>query len=123
MAAVSEKTSIEPSDGDDGLKDRKIADEETVISEKRITDLEHVPISQEDLDTLRRTPGPINLAAYLIAICELVERFSYYGVTAVLVNFIQQVREQCLMLRRLQAVARPRARMLIRLVSLISSPC
>ncbi|EJD42453.1 peptide transporter PTR2A [Auricularia subglabra TFB-10046 SS5] len=39
---------------------------------------------------LRRIPDDIPWNAYLIAIIELAERFSYYGATVVFVNFIQQ---------------------------------
>ncbi|KAG0142781.1 hypothetical protein CROQUDRAFT_662105 [Cronartium quercuum f. sp. fusiforme G11] len=46
--------------------------------------------SEDELQTLRRVPGSVNLAAYLIALVELVERFSYYGSTVVFTNFIQR---------------------------------
>lgn len=35
--------------------------------------------SEEELHTLRRVAGHINWAAYSVAVCELAERFSYYG--------------------------------------------
>jgi len=44
----------------------------------------------EEMQTLRRISGKIPWAAYTIAFVELCERFSYYGTTAVFVNFIQQ---------------------------------
>ncbi|KAI1478685.1 hypothetical protein K445DRAFT_68644 [Daldinia sp. EC12] len=46
--------------------------------------------TKEELDTLRRVKGPINLIIYTIAFIELCERFAYYGTTAVFVNFISQ---------------------------------
>ncbi|KAI0121911.1 PTR2-domain-containing protein [Daldinia grandis] len=46
--------------------------------------------TKEELDTLRRVKGPINLIIYTIAFVELCERFAYYGTTAVFVNFISQ---------------------------------
>ncbi|KAG9234524.1 putative peptide transporter ptr2 [Amylocarpus encephaloides] len=46
--------------------------------------------TEEDLATLRRVSGIIPWTAYTIAFVELCERFSYYGTTAVFVNFIQQ---------------------------------
>jgi POT family proton-dependent oligopeptide transporter len=46
--------------------------------------------TEEDMRTLRRVSGPIPWTAYTIAFVELCERFSYYGTTAVFVNFIQQ---------------------------------
>jgi POT family proton-dependent oligopeptide transporter len=44
----------------------------------------------EEMKTLRRISGKIPWSAYTIAFVELCERFSYYGTTAVFVNFIQQ---------------------------------
>jgi POT family proton-dependent oligopeptide transporter len=46
--------------------------------------------TDEEMHTLRRVSGKIPWAAYTIAFVELCERFSYYGTTAVFVNFIQQ---------------------------------
>ncbi|KAF3922872.1 hypothetical protein AA313_de0206474 [Arthrobotrys entomopaga] len=46
--------------------------------------------TEEDLATLRRVAGKVPWAAYTIAFVELCERFSYYGVTQVFTNFIQQ---------------------------------
>ncbi|RAQ68142.1 oligopeptide transporter [Aspergillus flavus] len=44
----------------------------------------------EELESLRRVAGSVKWTAYTIAFVELCERFSYYGTTAVFVNFIQQ---------------------------------
>ncbi|KAJ5915311.1 peptide transporter ptr2 [Penicillium verhagenii] len=46
--------------------------------------------TDEDLRSLRRIPGSISWVTYGIAFVELCERFSYYGTTAVFVNFIQR---------------------------------
>lgn len=46
--------------------------------------------TEEEMHTLRRVSGQIPWAAYTVAFVELCERFSYYGTTAVFVNFIQQ---------------------------------
>ena len=46
--------------------------------------------TEEEMHTLRRVSGKIPWAAYTVAFVELCERFSYYGTTAVFVNFIQQ---------------------------------
>ncbi|KAE8149096.1 POT family-domain-containing protein [Aspergillus avenaceus] len=46
--------------------------------------------TDEELRTLRRVPGTIPWTAYTVAFVELCERFSYYGTTAVFVNFIQR---------------------------------
>lgn len=44
----------------------------------------------EELHTLRRVPDKIELKVWTIAYVEMVERMSYYGATAVFVNFLQQ---------------------------------
>ncbi|BCS21429.1 putative MFS peptide transporter [Aspergillus puulaauensis] len=44
----------------------------------------------EEMQTLRRVAGPLNWITFSVAFVELCERFSYYGTTAVFVNFIQQ---------------------------------
>ncbi|KAF7170541.1 hypothetical protein CNMCM5623_002956 [Aspergillus felis] len=46
--------------------------------------------SDEDFRHLRRVAGDIPWTAYTVALVELCERFSYYGTTAVFVNFIQR---------------------------------
>ncbi|KAI0330301.1 oligopeptide transporter [Cubamyces sp. BRFM 1775] len=46
--------------------------------------------TEEERLTLRRVSDSIPWSAYLIALCELAERFSYYGTTVVFTNFIQQ---------------------------------
>ncbi|SPN96531.1 related to PTR2 - Di- and tripeptide permease [Cephalotrichum gorgonifer] len=42
----------------------------------------------EEMDTLRHVHGKVSWIIYTIGIIECVERFSYYGTTAVFVNFI-----------------------------------
>ncbi|OCH86995.1 oligopeptide transporter [Obba rivulosa] len=44
----------------------------------------------EERETLRRVPDAVPWNAYLIAVVELAERFSYYGASVVFTNFIQQ---------------------------------
>nr|VWO95986.1 WxL domain surface protein [Ganoderma boninense] len=39
--------------------------------------------TEEEKKTLRRVADTLPWAAYLIAVCELAERFSYYGTTVV----------------------------------------
>ncbi|KAF3319444.1 hypothetical protein TWF173_000073 [Orbilia oligospora] len=46
--------------------------------------------TEEELATLRRVAGQVPWTAYTIAFVELCERFSYYGVTQVFTNFVQQ---------------------------------
>lgn len=48
--------------------------------------------TEEELQTLRRISGPISWQAMTITAVEFCERFSYYGTTAIFVNFIQQPR-------------------------------
>lgn len=44
--------------------------------------------TEEDMHTLRRVSGQIKWAAYSVAICELAERFSYYGSSVLYTNFV-----------------------------------
>lgn len=44
--------------------------------------------TEEEIATLRHTHGKVNWLIYSIGIVEMVERFAYYGTTAVFVNFI-----------------------------------
>ncbi|PLB36751.1 putative MFS peptide transporter [Aspergillus candidus] len=46
--------------------------------------------TDDDLRTLRRVAGKIPWTTYTVAFVELCERFSYYGTTAVFVNFLQR---------------------------------
>ncbi|KAL9609550.1 MAG: hypothetical protein Q9167_005681 [Letrouitia subvulpina] len=46
--------------------------------------------TEEEVKSLRRVCGTVPWSAYTVAFVELCERFSYYGTTAVFVNFIQQ---------------------------------
>lgn len=48
--------------------------------------------TMEEMKTLRRVSGPISWQTMTITFVEFCERFSYYGTTAVFVNFIQQPR-------------------------------
>ncbi len=48
--------------------------------------------TKEELKMLRRVSGSINWQMMTITFIEFCERFSYYGTTAVFVNFIQQPR-------------------------------
>jgi len=48
--------------------------------------------TMEEMKTLRRVSGKIPWTAFTVTFVEFCERFSYYGTTAVFVNFIQQPR-------------------------------
>jgi POT family proton-dependent oligopeptide transporter len=63
---------------------------ESETSQTDVDDGEYETPTEEEIHTLRRVSGKIPWAAYTIAFVELCERFSYYGTTAVFVNFIQQ---------------------------------
>ena len=43
--------------------------------------------TDEELATLRRVAGKLPMAAYSVAFVELCERFSYYGTTAVCMDY------------------------------------
>lgn len=51
-------------------------------------DVNYPKPTEEELHTLRRVSGHINWAAYSVAICELGERFSYYGSSILYTNFV-----------------------------------
>ena len=61
----------------------------TATAQEEYLDDETLP-TEEELATLRRIPDHIPVKAYTIALVELLERFSYYGTTAVFVNFISK---------------------------------
>lgn len=48
--------------------------------------------TDEELETLVRVPAPVPIRAFAVAVCELAERFSYYGCSNAFTNFIQQPR-------------------------------
>lgn len=50
----------------------------------------HEKPTEEELHTLRRVSGKIKWAAFSVAICELAERFSYYGSSILYTNFVVQ---------------------------------
>ncbi|KAJ5569355.1 hypothetical protein N7450_011841 [Penicillium hetheringtonii] len=57
--------------------------------EENVDDLKMIP-TDEELATLRRVSGSLPWTTFTVAFVELCERFSYYGTTAVFVNFIQR---------------------------------
>ncbi|KAJ5587998.1 uncharacterized protein N7459_003763 [Penicillium hispanicum] len=52
--------------------------------------LQKIYPNDEDLRTLRRVAGKLPWTIFTVAFVELCERFSYYGTTAVFVNFLQR---------------------------------
>lgn len=72
---------------------------EGTMSVGKVNDLSHSSLNEdeyddypteEDMKTLRRVSGKINWAAYSVAVCELAERFSYYGSSVLYTNFVVQ---------------------------------
>ncbi|KAG9238596.1 MFS peptide transporter-like protein Ptr2 [Amylocarpus encephaloides] len=59
-------------------------------SDNESTDLLRPFPTEEEFATLPRVPGTIPWTAWTVAFVEFAERFSYYGTTAVFVNFIQK---------------------------------
>jgi POT family proton-dependent oligopeptide transporter len=82
VAAISDVKKIDsiPSDGGSSRLDHEL---------DGIHDGLEFP-TDEEIATLRRVSDSIPWNAYLIAIVELAERFSFYGSSVVFVNFIQQ---------------------------------
>ena len=67
------------------LPPAKHGDPDTNISDQ------HFP-TDEERATLRRVPEKLSVAVFSIGICELAERFSFYGATQVFTNFIARSR-------------------------------
>ncbi|EAU29347.1 conserved hypothetical protein [Aspergillus terreus NIH2624] len=61
-----------------------------VVAQSSHEALGKVQPTLEEMSTLRRVADEIPWTAYTVAFVELCERFSYYGTTAVFVNFIQR---------------------------------
>lgn len=78
--------------------------------------------TEEDLRTLRRVPGRINIASFLIAYVELAERFSYYGCVQVVRCCVRIVPRRSL-LTSMAFSARLPLRFPCRLLSFAPSPC
>jgi POT family proton-dependent oligopeptide transporter len=49
--------------------------------------------TEEEKRTLRRIGDPLPKAAFLVAIVELCERFTYYGASGIFQNYIQRPRD------------------------------
>ncbi|KAH9886193.1 POT family-domain-containing protein [Xylariomycetidae sp. FL2044] len=69
-----------------------LAKEKVLSTSESVTEDGFPEPTEEELQTLRRISGPINWQAFTVAFVEFCERFSWYGTTAVYVNFIQQPR-------------------------------
>ena len=64
----------------------------SIVEEEEDDGVDGVEPTAEELTTLRRVGGKITWQAMSITAVEFCERFSYYGTTAIFVNFIQQPR-------------------------------
>ena len=64
----------------------------TAVDARSDTDSTATEPTLEEMKTLRRVSGRINWQMMTVTFVEFCERFSYYGTTAVFVNFIQQPR-------------------------------
>lgn len=49
--------------------------------------------TEEELQTLRHVSAPIPFACYLVALVEVAERFTYYGISAPFQNYMQRTME------------------------------
>ncbi|KAJ6556134.1 hypothetical protein B0H19DRAFT_1210735 [Mycena capillaripes] len=87
LAAMSEVEAVKKS----GSFDEKNGDQQS-FSEHEPDGIHDDLIfpTEEERAILRRVPDSVPWNAYLIAIVELAERFSFYGSSVVLTNFIQQ---------------------------------
>ena len=70
----------------------ELAGGRTSVDRASETDSTITEPTMEEMKTLRRVGEPINWQAMTVTFVEFCERFSYYGTTAVFVNFIQQPR-------------------------------
>jgi POT family proton-dependent oligopeptide transporter len=52
-----------------------------------------VPPTAEELRTLRKVGEPLPKSAFLVAIVELCERFTYYGASGIFQNYIARPRD------------------------------
>lgn len=50
----------------------------------------HRPPTTSEAATLRRIPAKVPSTAYFLAVVEMAERASYYGVSGVFTNFVQR---------------------------------
>ncbi|EIN03463.1 peptide transporter PTR2A [Punctularia strigosozonata HHB-11173 SS5] len=89
LSQIGGPTSAVPTDIDEKRSSSNIdKDIEDLATAAAQDELEYP--TDEERQTLRRVSDAIPWNAYLIAIIELAERFSYYGSTVVFTNFIQQ---------------------------------
>jgi POT family proton-dependent oligopeptide transporter len=90
MAAVNTKASLEITKGATVLDPIPLdVSESNSVHDEDERLLGPFP-TEEEWATLPRVPGRIPWTAWTVASVEFVERFSYYGTSAVFVNFIQR---------------------------------
>ncbi|RMZ67426.1 Major facilitator superfamily domain general substrate transporter [Pyrenophora seminiperda CCB06] len=89
MYAVAE--AHQPSVFDSGVVEKAAVAKEHDIASS-LPDEDGREPTEDEMNTLRRVSGKIPWTAMTVTFVEFCERFSYYGTTAVFVNFIQQPR-------------------------------
>ncbi|ABN64941.1 peptide transporter [Scheffersomyces stipitis CBS 6054] len=81
-----------PTDSELQKQDSDILRDPSVISNDIDDEGRELP-SEEEMKTLRHVSGNIPLRCWLVAIVELAERFSYYGLSAPFQNYMQNTPE------------------------------
>ena len=98
--AATGEAAIDEVQADGGKDAQAVADNPLAVRSAKV-ELTQVPSraegeeeypTEDERHTLRRVPGAIPWQAYLVAFCELAERFSYYGCTQVFQTYIQRPR-------------------------------
>lgn len=75
--------------------------ESTALSDRGVGTLQDVDVEEDDglggvrptaeeLRTLRKVGEPLPKSAFLVAVVELCERFTYYGASGIFQNYIQR---------------------------------
>ncbi|KFY59036.1 hypothetical protein V496_05858 [Pseudogymnoascus sp. VKM F-4515 (FW-2607)] len=90
MAAMVTRKSLEVSHETEKLEGVAAAGTDTDKASDASFNADRPFPTEEEFDTLPRVPGRIPWTAWTVAAVEFAERFSYYGTTAVFVNFIQK---------------------------------
>lgn len=82
-------TAIEMDECTTGAPSRKLSGEELSASAASLTSFEGDEPTEEERQTLRKVADRMPWPAFLVAIVELCERFTYYGLSGPFQNYIQ----------------------------------
>ncbi|CAF1489948.1 unnamed protein product [Adineta ricciae] len=74
---------------DTELNSVEVAEPKIIENERRIDDYNEIEPTTEELSTLKHISDRIPLGAWLIVICELCERFAFYGLSGLFQNYIE----------------------------------